>query len=268
LKRDVTTLVEKNKETLRENKELDRKGRLFDLLIHDLTGPLSIIFTSVNNLLLKGQRYGPLTDQQKRALERTLRNARKAQTVLHEMIEIFRSEAGFFQKEFFSLEEVLKDSLLDALEITVPEIAEELCQRTNEGDFKRHCEAHGIFLEITGHYCSAPFCHDQRKIQQVLRNLMSNAIKHRRKRVAVSIGGEPDLFICVEDDGMGIPQEEQEIIFERFVRLDEKKGIYVPGLGLGLTGVKTLVEAMGGEIGLESHEGSGTRFWVRIPCAQ
>jgi signal transduction histidine kinase len=69
----------------------------------------------------------------------------------------------------------------------------------------------------------------------------------------------------VEDDGIGIPLKDQKIIFKRFVRLNDEKHAYLPGLGLGLTGVKTLVEAMDGEITLESQEGVGTRFMVRIP---
>ena len=71
--------------------------------------------------------------------------------------------------------------------------------------------------------------------------------------------------ISVEDDGVGIPKEQQEAIFERFVRLNDKRYAGVPGLGLGLTGVKALLDAMGGEITLESREGFGTRFMVRIP---
>jgi signal transduction histidine kinase len=74
-----------------------------------------------------------------------------------------------------------------------------------------------------------------------------------------------DLFVSVEDDGIGIPAEEQETIFKRFVRLNDKRSTPVQGLGLGLTGVKTLIEAMGGDITLESQEGVGTRFIVRIP---
>ena len=94
---------------------------------------------------------------------------------------------------------------------------------------------------------------------------MSNAMKYRRERMGVKISGEADLLVMVEDDGIGIPLEDQEIIFKRFVRVNEKNFPSVPGLGLGLTGVKTLVEAMGGEITLESQEGCGTRFIVRIP---
>jgi len=197
-----------------------------------------------------------------------LRNVRRAQTLIQEMIEILRSEEGFFQKEYISIEKTLRESLLDVLEIAAPHAVERLCQVKNHEAFRQGLEEHGIFVEITGTYCKAPFCHDQKKIQQIFRNLMSNAMKFRRERMGVQISGEVDLVVWVEDDGIGIPLEEQEIIFERFVRLDDKKRTYVPGLGLGLTGVKTLVEAMGGKITLESREGVGTRFMIRIPPIQ
>jgi len=246
----------------------DEKVRLFDLLIHDLTGPLSIISTSTTNLLRRVDRYGSLTDEQKRIVERILRNAHKAQTLLHEMIEIFRSEEGLFQKELFFLEKVINESLLDVLEISAPNIAETLCQAKNKEEFQHCLEAHGIFVEMTGQYCKSPFCHDQKKVQQILRNLVSNALKYRRERTVVSICGDLDLLISVEDDGRGISQAGQEVIFGRFVRLKDQKRSDVPGLGLGLTGVKTLVDAMKGEIILESREGIGTRFTVRIPPLQ
>ena len=83
--------------------------------------------------------------------------------------------------------------------------------------------------------------------------------------MGLSISGETDLLIGVEDDGIGIPLGDQEAIFERFVRLNDSKRPNVAGLGLGLTGVKALLEAMGGEISLVSREGVGTRFTVRIP---
>jgi signal transduction histidine kinase len=184
------------------------------------------------------------------------------------MIEIFRSEEGLFQKEYFSVGKVLKESLLDVLEIGAPNVAEKLSHAKNEEEIQQCLELHGIFVEMTGEYCKSPFCHDQKKVQQILRNLVSNALKYRRERMAVSIGGDSDLLISVEDDGRGIPLAGQEIIFDRFVRLKDKKRADVPGLGLGLTGVKTLVGAMRGEIILKSREGIGTRFTVRIPPLQ
>jgi len=241
------------------------KERLFDLLIHDLTSPLSVVSTTAENLLHKSERYGALTDQQKRMMDRILRNIHKSQKLLQEMIEILRSEEGLFQKELFSIEDTLKESLMDALEITLPHAVEKLCQSKSHEEFQCLLHTHRIFIEMTGRYCTSPFCHDQKKIRQVLRNLMSNALKYRRERMGVAISGEMDLLVSVEDDGIGIPAEEQEAIFKRFVRLNDKRSARVQGLGLGLTGVKTLVEAMGGDITLESQEGVGTRFVVRIP---
>jgi len=251
----------KEKEKPLDFPEVNEKERLIHLLIHDITGPLSIVTTTANNLQGRTHRYGPLTDVQKRLVDRILRNAQKAQNLIQEMIEILRSEAGVFQKGHFSIEKALQDSLLDVLEMAIPNAVEGLCHAESHEAFRQALREHGIFVEVTGKYCESSFCHDQKKIQQILRNLMSNAMKYRRDRMAVKISGETELVVLVEDDGIGIPLEHQKVIFERFVRLNN----YVPGLGLGLTGVKALVEAMGGEITLESQEGVGTRFTVRIP---
>jgi signal transduction histidine kinase len=257
------------KEKPLDPKRTNEKERLFDLLIHDITGPLAIVSTSANNLLQKVDRYGPLTDHQRRLLDRILRNVHRAQNLMQEMIEILRSEEGLFQKEYFSIEKTLKESLLDALEITIPHAVDELSQVKSHEEFQLSLRDHGIFIEITGKYCKSPFCHDRKKIQQILRNLMSNALKYRRERMGVKISGEMDLLVLIEDDGIGIPLDEQESIFGRFVRLgDKQQQAHMPGLGLGLTGVKTLLETMGGEITLESREGIGTRFMVRIPPIQ
>jgi len=256
-----TIHTEKNQ----EDKVVEVKWRLFDLFIHDLTGPLSIASTSTDSLLHKVDQYGPLTDRQKHILDRVSRNIRKAKSLTQEIIEILRSEEGVFEREYFSVEETLVESLLDVLEMSIPNAIERLSQRENPEAFRNDLKDHGIFVEITGKYCKSPFCHDQRKIRQILRNLMSNAMKYRRQRMAVKISGETDLLISVEDDGIGIPLEHQSAIFERFVRLNNEKRAYLPGLGLGLTGVKALVEATGGEITLESQEGVGTRFMARIP---
>jgi signal transduction histidine kinase len=256
----------KEKEKSLEPGRADEKANLVDLLIHDLTGPLSVVATTTAGLVEKSNRYGPLTDSQRRLLDRILRNVCKAQDLVQEIIEIFRSEEGVFEKEFFSVEKTLLDSLLDVLEMIVPNIVEKLCQDEDHEAFTRDLKEHGIFIEITGKYCKTPFCHDQKKIKQILRNLMSNAMKYRRDRMEVKISGEADLVVSVEDDGIGIPLKDQELIFKRFVRLRGEKRACVPGLGLGLTGVKALVEAMGGEITFESREGVGTRFMVRIPA--
>ncbi len=242
-----------------------QKERLFDLLIHDLAGPLAIASTSTVNLLQKPERYGPLSESQKRVLERVQRNVEKAQNLLREMVQILRSEEELFQRDFFLIEKTVQDSLLDVLEVHTPHAAEKLCLAQSPEEFRSCLKEYGIQIEITGRYCKSPFCHDESKIRQILRNLMGNALKYRKEQMGVVISGETDLVVLVEDDGIGIPLADQEAIFGRFVRLNNSQHAHVPGLGLGLTGVKTLVEAMGGRINLESHEGGGTKFTVRIP---
>lgn len=247
------------------DKKRNEKETLFDLLIHDLTGPLSVISASAGSLLNKMDPTGSFTDQQKRSIERISRNARKAQTLLLEMIEIFRSEEGLFKKDFFPIEGVLKDSILDALEGAASDTVEKLFESKTQEEFYNILKTQGIFIDIDGRYLTSDFCHDRQKVQQIFRNLISNALKYRKKRIAISIRGDSDLFVMIEDDGEGIPLKEQGIIFERFARLTNKKQGGIEGFGLGLTGVKTLVEAMDGEITLLSREGMGSRFTVRIP---
>jgi signal transduction histidine kinase len=220
------------KEKSIDSKKASEKGPLFDLLIHDLTGPLSVVSTSATSLFQREGRYGPLTDQQIRLIERILRNVRKALNLLNEMIEISRSEEGLFQKDFFPIEEILKESLLDVLEIHDPPMVEKLSVMKNLEESRPLLEDHGIFITITGKYCQSPFCHDHKKVQQILRNLFSNAMKYRRSRVEVCISGEIDLCISFEDDGVGIPVEKQEAIFDRFVRLKEKDMLAFQGWDL------------------------------------
>ena len=251
-----------------KEKGLREKEQLFDLLIHDLTGPLSVASTSAHSLLHKAERYGPLTEAQKRVVERILRNIQKAQNLLHEMIEVSRSEEGLFKKEFFLIEKVLKEALLDALEINNPRVIERLIHVKEREELQSILKAQGISIETEGRYCHSPFCHDSKKIQQILRNLISNALKYRRKQMRISIRGEQDLLIFVEDDGFGIPGDAHEVIYKRFVRLHDTRSPSVPGYGLGLSGVKSLVEAMKGEISLKSQEECGTCFTVRIPPLQ
>jgi len=248
-----------------KEKEPGEKEQLFELLIHDLTGPLSIASTSTDNLLHKSGRYGPLTEGQKRVIERILRNVRKAQGLLHEMIEVFRSEEGIFNREGLEMTKVLKEALIDALETSDPQVAEKLIPIEDYEEFQQILRAKEIALEMRGRYCHSPFCHDLRKVKQILRNLISNALKYRRKEMRICVQGDRDLVVSIEDDGFGIPSDAQEAVFKRFVRLRDKRCGDVPGYGLGLSGVKSLVEAMGGEITLESKEETGTCFTIRVP---
>ena len=246
-------------------KEPGEIQRLFELLIHDLTGPLSVISASTTRLLQQREGARSLTEGEQSALHRILRNARRSQVILREMIAILHSEAGLFRKESFPLEGILRESILEVLEVDAREAVDELARQRSTSEFWAMLEPYGIFVGISGRYGRSPFHHDRGKIQQILRNLLSNAMKHRRRRVDVKVSGETDLLVSVEDDGPGIPEADQDSVFQRFVRLKAHEDPSVPGLGLGLAGVRALVEAMGGKISLLSQQGSGTAFSVSIP---
>jgi len=113
---------------------------------------------------------------------------------------------------------------------------------------------------------------DPRRMEQVLVNLLSNAIKFsddkkKNKYVKVRISKvSPDMVeITVEDNGIGIPNDKLDKIFDKFYRVDSELTYSIPGTGLGLAIVKEIVELHNGEIAVLSEEGIGSTFTVRIP---
>lgn len=242
---------------------MTRKDPLVDLLIHDLTGPLSIVLTSVNNLLSKEDKCEPYNEYQRDTLKRAQRNAEKAKALLLEIIEVYRSEEGLFRRDAFLVSDILREALIDAVEVAAPAIGEELTH-AEVSSYAEILARSGIITEVTGRYEKTPFTHDPKKIRQILRNLISNALKYRKNTMRLTITGDLDLVIAVTDDGEGIPPEKQDYIFKRFFHVNRKKG-EPEGLGFGLSCVKNLVEKMRGEISLKSGEGAGSCFTVRIP---
>lgn len=247
---------------------MKEKDYLYDLLVHDLAGPLAVVATTVNNLLCKSDRYGALSDSQKACLERVQRNTQKAQGLLQDMLEVARSEEHLFCGSPFSPEELAREALLEALETLDPQTREELSAAALQGEWQKALARHGMAMVISGRYGSSPFFHDRRKVQQILRNLVSNALKYRSQRMNLSISGEDELVIEVSNDGPGIPEKDRDAIYKRFVRVDSSNPKDAPGLGLGLFCIKALVEQMRGDISLGSGEGFSTIFSVRIPSLQ
>ena len=109
---------------------------------------------------------------------------------------------------------------------------------------------------------------DERRIRQVLDNVISNAIKYTDPRGAVRVvvqRVEGSVEVTVADTGVGIPAHELERIFDRFFRGTEALGRRVPGTGLGLTIVRSIVEEHGGSIAFDSEPGRGTTVVVELP---
>jgi len=109
---------------------------------------------------------------------------------------------------------------------------------------------------------------DRRAIEQVLTNLVENAVKYCPSGASVTVrAGKRDgaLRVTVEDTGHGIEAKHLPRLFERFYRADKGRSREMGGTGLGLSIVKHLVEAMGGDVSVESTPGKGTAFAFTLP---
>lgn len=122
-----------------------------------------------------------------------------------------------------------------------------------------------------GNFASVTITADQTRLEQVLLNLITNAVKYNRDRGRVNIACavEADTYfrILVQDTGKGIAQEKQSQIFQPFNRLGEENS-KIEGTGVGLVITQRLVQQMGGRIDFSSQEGVGSRFWIDIPLRQ
>lgn len=109
---------------------------------------------------------------------------------------------------------------------------------------------------------------DPRLLGQVLRNLVDNASRHARSRVAIGVAQHgPAAVVTVEDDGAGIPEPDRARVFDRFVRLDEARARDAGGSGLGLAIVRGIVDAAGGSIHVDAGTAGGARFTVVLPAS-
>jgi two-component system, OmpR family, phosphate regulon sensor histidine kinase PhoR len=109
---------------------------------------------------------------------------------------------------------------------------------------------------------------DQDRVEQVLVNLIDNAIKFNKDKGPIKIYKQDhsgNIKIIIEDFGMGIPGKDIPRIFERFYRVDKARSRQLGGTGLGLSIVKHIIELHGGTVGVESTEGLGSKFWFSLP---
>jgi two-component system sensor histidine kinase SenX3 len=110
---------------------------------------------------------------------------------------------------------------------------------------------------------------DRRQLVAAVYNLLDNAVKYSPARSVVEVRGRPDgdrVELSVRDSGIGIPEEDLEHIFERFYRVDNARAKYLGGTGLGLTIVRHVVGNHRGEVRVESEEGKGSTFVLRLPA--
>jgi two-component system phosphate regulon sensor histidine kinase PhoR len=214
---------------------------------HEFRTPLSALNASVELLL---EELGLLSHAEiSELLNSIYMSVSGLQTLIDNLLESMSIEAGHFKirKRSMNVREVINDAV---------HTVQPILNRREQELFVALCEP-------------TPVIHaDPTRITQVIVNLLTNASKYSPMRREINLWvepeGESELRICVADRGAGIPPEQREEIFRRFVRAgDHDEPQY--GVGLGLSVVKAIVEGHGGAVGVNPREGGGSVFWITLP---
>lgn len=237
-----------------------------EFLIHELKDPVSVVETGIRTLLERPDKYGPLTPRQEKTLSRVLRNTRKLRSMVYDLLEIGRSEAGYCVLSRFDPLPVLYRSVIEALEVVVGNISEVLRQTTNETQMAQHLSAYGVSIDVSPACRNLALNQDEVKFRQILGNLVKNALHYRVRRVDIRVTADDDKFVvAVCDDGPGIPSEHHDAVFTRYARVAAADRPEVRGHGIGLAGSLALSRCLGGTIALDSGPNRGATFTMTLP---
>ncbi|MBI9092317.1 MAG: response regulator [Desulfobacterium sp.] len=271
LKSQKAALGEKNNELLRAQDNIKQKAKDLEIastykseflanMSHELRTPLNSIL--ILSQLFSGNREGNLTEKQVESATAIHSSGSDLLKLINDVLDLSKVEAGMLE---LSLEEVPMVSMVGELTRLFNGVAE------NKGvefviDLK--ADAPGSILT------------DSHRLQQILRNLITNAFKFTEQgRVTLTVsrpGADTDLSrsgllpdeavaLSVTDTGIGIPEERQEDIFKAFQQVDGSTSRKYGGTGLGLSISRELATLLGGEIGLVSEAGKGCTFSLLLP---
>jgi PAS domain S-box-containing protein len=231
-------------QSLEKERQMNQQQRRFvSVVSHEFRTPLAIIDGAAQRLLRSIDRHDP---------NETLQRVGRIRGSVNRMTELIDTMLSTARLEEGRIEVKWQPVVLGEL---AAQIAER--QRGVSAEFAFNLQVAEAMKPIEG---------DPKLLDQVLTNLLSNAVKYSGVSRTVDItakASEDMLALSVRDYGIGIPQAELPKMFSRFFRASTSTGI--PGTGIGLNLVKELVELHGGEIMLESIEGEGSTFTVRLP---
>ena len=222
------------------------KSAFLATMSHELRTPLNSII-GFTGILLQGI-VGPLNDEQKKQLGMVRGSAQHLLSLINDVLDISKIEAGQLRMtdEPFDLREALEKTVASARPLA---------------------EKKGLALSCAVSDGIDRITADRRRVEQVLLNLISNAVKFtERGSVTVECRSDGDqVRISVTDTGIGIRPEDRETIFQAFRQVDSGVNRRYEGTGLGLPISRRLVELMGGRIEIESEWGSGSTFSFSLP---
>ncbi len=237
----------------RQAERMDEVARLTDhyasVLNHDLRSPITNI-KGYSDLLAQ-EALGPLTDEQRQSLEVIQRNTQHLLATLDMLVDLRHIETGRLQLQLG------RHEVRDIVTATVDR-------------FARKAGEKGIHLEPPTYdeEMNAFVVCDRHRLAHALGQFLSNAVTYcdRDDRVRVAARHvEGMLELAVTDTGPGIPEAEQDRVFERFARLAPRPTANEKTAGLGLSLARAIIDLHGGTVGFNSRPGGGSRFWLRIP---
>lgn len=242
-KRNIRLLNEKERQTALEN--VERKLSFLSTISHDLKTPLSMIIGPVS--LMKERAKDP---DSRKNLETIYDNAVRLNNMIHRTLELQHLEDA-------------NDSMLILSTFEVVEFCKgvfEVFKENNPGkSFIFHSSNQQILIEA-----------DAVKFESIITNLLSNACKYSNDGATISLGisrQDDKVDIIVSDDGIGIADIDQSLVFQRMFRAPSTSKLR-EGTGLGLYLIKRYLDLMGGNITLFSKEGQGTSFEVSLPISE
>jgi PAS domain S-box-containing protein len=230
----------------REKELNEMKSRFVSMASHEFRTPLSAVLSSASLI----EQYFSVEHESKRKkhVDRIKSSVKNLTDILNDFLSLDKLEQGKVDvaQDLFDLEEFAAD--------TIDEVS---------GLLKKGQE---VSCRYTG---NKQVMHDKRILRNVLLNLLSNASKYSDEEKIIGLAihtSEDSVTLVVTDEGIGIPEEEQKNVFEKFFRA--RNAINIQGTGLGLNIVKRYVELMGGTISFVSSKNQGTSFIVTLPGSQ
>ena len=219
------------------------RDEILSLVSHDLKSPLTVISGYLDLL----ERDLP-PDTRAKALSSARQASERMNELLTDLLSATRAEKLLSPTEFAP--------------VSLSLLAEETVSSFE------HITTHIVSVDVKG---TGTVLGDERRLRQVLVNLLTNAMKYSDEGTEISVTVRPlhgRVLVTVEDNGPGIPAEHRDAVFERFERLKDENGTEHPGFGLGLYIVRAIVESHGGSVRIEEAEkGTGACFLVALPAA-
>jgi signal transduction histidine kinase len=254
LERVNRQLAESNRELNEANTKLRElsamKEEFLALTTHDLRSPLAVI-SGVINFFTSG-RLGDLTPEQKNMVSMMERNTQNLIELVNDLLDASKLESGTMR---------LEPAPVD-LRGLVEELHEQMLPLAAEKEIALETELPAELPQLHA---------DRAKLRRVLVNLISNALKFTPKGGRITVGAAREgafVRVSVADTGVGIPDEDQRDIFDKYAQARSRATRSEKGTGLGLYITRQLVELHDGKIGVKSEVGKGSTFSFTIPIAE